>query len=84
MLDRFGRQLLVSDPVTVSGHLHSKAYHHGVHGFIRGLVHDRVAVELLTPPLTRRRGDHVKIRPDNLGYGHFGVTCDAGDARQHC
>lgn len=78
MLDRFGWQLQVSDPVTISGHIDNEAHFHGVHGFIRRLAHDRVAVELLTPTSTRRRGDHVKIRPDNLEYGHFGVTYDAG------
>lgn len=77
-LCRFDWKLQVSDPVTASGHTYNEAYLHGVHGFARGHVHYRVAVEFLAPPSTRRRGDHVKRCPDNLEYGHFDVTCDAG------
>lgn len=83
MLDRLGRlgrfdwKLQASDPVTVSGHIHNETYLHGVHGFTRELVHHRVGAEFATPPSTHRRGDHVKIRPDNLKYGHLDVTCDA-------
>ncbi|RDI54075.1 hypothetical protein [Nocardia mexicana] len=78
MLDRYGWQLGIGDPVTVHAPCGNPRCVHGAHGTVVDFGSEHLIVRLATAPLGHADETTVSIRPQHVEYGYAGLGPDPG------
>lgn len=83
MLDRYGWQLEVGDPVTVQVPCDNPRCLSGAHGVVADFRPGHVLVRLAATPIGHADETVVPVRSQQIEYGHTGIDVNSA-ARQDC
>ncbi|WP_280269096.1 hypothetical protein [Nocardia wallacei] len=77
MLDRYGWQLGIGDPVTLHAPCGNPRCVHGAHGTVVDFGSEHLVVRLATAPLGHADETTVSISPRHVEYGYAGITTES-------